>query len=988
MLLLFNSLFSYLIMKFADYFGLKKPCLWCSRLDRALEPGKSDNSYRDLVCEAHASEISKLGYCLNHRRLAESLDMCEDCSSSSQPDSPELSKRFAFFPWINKIGLIEGGEQKVSGNGEGNSMCSCCGVRFENKFYPPCILIKPSWGDSDYSQRQNLIAEPEVDAQIDDGDCPDRSRSDFTTNLCEDDAQSFGEYMGIEIVSGDVLDGGCGRRDEEKEENCSVCDFGCKELIADEDDNLDKVIEEKREPVKEENLNVPSLDKASVHGSCRMDASLEIRPQHLEFFIDRQDCKLIPVEFIGAAAMKDQRQPRYKLEDLGDCNNQDVILDLDMSFEAQTELVVENWHSLVETVASLPEHENEEKPKVGMTKSQVPVETQSISVLLKEEKDFVGEEHEQVAVTEGTQMPSNGAVHEEPEVGITQSISVLLTQEKDFAGEEHEHFAMTEGTQTPSNGAVHEDQAATAGEMHSEFHLVSEEAIQLQSDKFETEISIGIDIPAHEPLDEARAQVFLPSYEHRQEDASTSAVILHVADDEGSRPAEEEMLEFQTMPVEIREKVVNSHKSLCSELNEIEEEKVPDTPTSVESLNHLNQKLLLLEKKESGTESLDGSVISEIEGGELTTEKLVSALKAQRKALSALYAELEEERSSSAVAANQTMAMINRLQEEKAAMQMEALHYQRMMDEQTEYDQEALQLLNELMVKTEKEKQQLEKELEICRKKVQVYESNQKMMMSRRRIDGSTRSSVSYSNAEDSDDLSIDLNHELKDEDSFYGNQESSNLNTPADAVLYLEESLANFEEERISILQQLKKLEDKLFMLSDEEEQHFEDVKPVEYPYQENGNGYHKNSDSDCEVNGAENGHSKEMNGKHHQERRIKVSNAKTLLPLFDALDADCNGALVNGHEQGFDSVALQKSLDTKFEMEKKLAIEEEVDHVYERLQALEGDREFLKHCISSLKKGDKGLDLLQEILEHLRDLRSVELRVRKMGDGVFYSL
>ena len=46
-----------------------------------------------------------------------------------------------------------------------------------------------------------------------------------------------------------------------------------------------------------------------------------------------------------------------------------------------------------------------------------------------------------------------------------------------------------------------------------------------------------------------------------------------------------------------------------------------------------------------------------------------------------LYAELEEERSAAAIAANQMMAMINRLQEEKAAIQMEALQYQRMMEE-------------------------------------------------------------------------------------------------------------------------------------------------------------------------------------------------------------------------------------------------------------------------------------------------------------------
>jgi hypothetical protein len=56
-----------------------------------------------------------------------------------------------------------------------------------------------------------------------------------------------------------------------------------------------------------------------------------------------------------------------------------------------------------------------------------------------------------------------------------------------------------------------------------------------------------------------------------------------------------------------------------------------------------------------------------------------------------------------------TMAMINRLQEEKAAMQMESLQYQRMMEEQSEYDQEAVQMLNELVVKREKEKEEVEK---------------------------------------------------------------------------------------------------------------------------------------------------------------------------------------------------------------------------------------------------------------------------------------
>jgi len=80
---------------------------------------------------------------------------------------------------------------------------------------------------------------------------------------------------------------------------------------------------------------------------------------------------------------------------------------------------------------------------------------------------------------------------------------------------------------------------------------------------------------------------------------------------------------------------------------------------------------------------------------------------------------------------------------------------------------------------------------------------------------------------------------------------------------------------------------------------------------------------------------------------------------------------------------VEMQNSLVSNFELDsKKLSIEDEVDHVYERLQALEADREFLKHCMSSIKKGDKGVDLLQEILQHLRDLKAVEIRVKNMTD------
>ncbi|CAN4099339.1 unnamed protein product [Withania somnifera] len=87
------------------------------------------------------------------------------------------------------------------------------------------------------------------------------------------------------------------------------------------------------------------------------------------------------------------------------------------------------------------------------------------------------------------------------------------------------------------------------------------------------------------------------------------------------------------------------------------------------------------------------------------------------KSLVELYMELDEERSASAIAANNAMAMITRLQAEKAAVEMEAFQYQRMMDEQEEYDQEALQIMNDELLKKEDEMKLLQVELEAYREK-------------------------------------------------------------------------------------------------------------------------------------------------------------------------------------------------------------------------------------------------------------------------------
>lgn len=124
-----------------------------------------------------------------------------------------------------------------------------------------------------------------------------------------------------------------------------------------------------------------------------------------------------------------------------------------------------------------------------------------------------------------------------------------------------------------------------------------------------------------------------------------------------------------------------------------------------------------LEKTEIASEaSMEGNAQNEVD-----IDSILHGLKRQvrldRKSLMALYMELDEERSASAVAANNAMAMITRLQAEKAAVQMEALQYQRMMEEQFEYDQEALQDTNDMLLKREEEMKVLVAEVEAYREK-------------------------------------------------------------------------------------------------------------------------------------------------------------------------------------------------------------------------------------------------------------------------------
>ncbi|XP_073394929.1 uncharacterized protein [Physcomitrium patens] len=104
----------------------------------------------------------------------------------------------------------------------------------------------------------------------------------------------------------------------------------------------------------------------------------------------------------------------------------------------------------------------------------------------------------------------------------------------------------------------------------------------------------------------------------------------------------------------------------------------------------------------------------------LKDQELLHALQLEREAMAALYSELEEERNSSATAASEALAMISRLQEEKAAIQMESRQFQRMVMEKALYDQEAIEVLKEILAKREEERLALEEEMHLYKERLEA----------------------------------------------------------------------------------------------------------------------------------------------------------------------------------------------------------------------------------------------------------------------------
>ncbi|KAL2238785.1 probable myosin-binding protein 4 [Sesamum indicum] len=328
---------------------------------------------------------------------------------------------------------------------------------------------------------------------------------------------------------------------------------------------------------------------------------------------------------------------------------------------------------------------------------------------------------------------------------------------------------------------------------------------------------------------------------------------------------------------------------------------------------------------ESDYEALVGITVSYIEG-----ESIVDILKRQiehdRNIINSLYKELEEERNAAAIAANQAMAMITRLQEEKATLHMEALHYLRMMDEQAEYDMEALERANELLAERDKELQDMEIELDFYR-----------------------------SNLLDEQEV-----YNVQKETSIVYNQVAAHTeNIPK----LMNSSASNLDDEKHSVWQGLKKLETHLhqahlsgkldglpYVLNPEkikvELANLEELPP-------NGETLNQKKEEDGSV-------------------------VHKVIPLSNG-NYSQDGALYGNPTQGKENVCLHQNSDNFSANQGEInssIVDKEIAELHDRLEALQKHQNLHKHASELLRNGKNGTQVVQELAHQIHELRKIEVQ------------
>lgn len=406
-----------------------------------------------------------------------------------------------------------------------------------------------------------------------------------------------------------------------------------------------------------------------------------------------------------------------------------------------------------------------------------------------------------------------------------------------------------------------------------------------------------------------------------------------------SRKLEEEIIESSVLPSS--PSVDESSKDTISQISYPPHEiQRSDYPTCTDTIDMMQMEAAL-KRHDSCRESVDGITVKEIEG-ETVVDKLKRQVEYDQRCIRALFRELEEERSAAAVAANQAMAMITRLQEEKASLHMEALQYLRMMEEQAEYDMEALEKANDLLAEKEKEIQDMEAEYEISKSNFINYPVNEDPYKGT----SDTKGDEKTHQAPHINRLSsADLSEHTKLCESICTQEQVDSLGS-------------KLEDEKLYISQCLKKLELKFLELS----------KTGALTDLSNGGYSAKGVNADDNQEGwpdkeTQTSHSIGENGlSMHRDSTSSNGNLEKEKPVNSIEENDI-------HRHRLSSHGVELMLDS---------FRSQITNMQDRMRALEADGDILIHALKTLQNGNDGLEFIQEIAHRLQELRNIEFKKR----------
>ncbi|XP_010531814.1 PREDICTED: myosin-binding protein 1 [Tarenaya hassleriana] len=780
-MLFLHGIFSYLITKFADYSELQSPCVLCSRLDHILGK-KPFKHYWDLICSKHKSEISSLVYCHAHDKLVDVHGMCETCLFSFATINKSNAETYRLL--VGKLGENScfglNSDSSHSSLSPSIRYCTCCNQPWLPRAYtqvaePEVPFNVPSVGllriEKQAVQARNIIkkkvgfyhlphvgyselkihSDTESEAVFsDDEEGAGLSKGDqntFQTVDLEPRVITLPYDMATDKLIDSVLSSeplvsdsvtyagtdkiGHGLKELNLQEIhrtmidsvpqlISLDDFPEKDLISFSDVPLRshakeipaKLVEE-REQIFPHYISLTDFMEQPVDVSSQLDIheTPMSRLMETEFITFDDDVpstmdagripadvldgiELIPLNDIHATA--GARENGNVVSSFNDVSQSLSTNKISLEVSNESEKIAGNGTNEISLEAS-----KESEEKAGNGTNEI-----SLEVLKESEKK---PDNDICAASEGiiSSSESMDRVSEVPTINGTVEVKETNTAENNKL-----HLVRDENSTTQPAPKANPSSVLYVSEMPPE------SAPELNSSSF---MSMPIATETN------------PSRDDSLTERNESLDLLDAYKIAVSNGVQKQSSGVQTEQFTGKDscRISEDLKSLLTQISASQGIELlsprdisPKISVSSEDMKNLDDMQLLLQKRmlerNESNLSLDGVAVNEIEG-ECEMDRLKRQVDHDRKLLTGLYKELEEERNASTVAANQAMAMITRLQEDKASFQMEALQNLREMEEQAEYDMEAVQKLNELLSEREKVIQDLEAELEFYREKAEEH---------------------------------------------------------------------------------------------------------------------------------------------------------------------------------------------------------------------------------------------------------------------------